>query len=325
MTQNYIFVILIWSICFKFLRNSSPTILLPLLVVNGSFKIKNIIALHNTLFIYHPILLYMCIIILFFDFFFKKTRFCFIMCMWFSFILGGYWSSQEFNWGGWWNWDSLEMGILLILLIISLLAHLKFNKYINFYFLQLTILLVINYWMLNKLGLTISIHSFIKNPNIYKYLYILLICISWFNIGLNNLINFILIFYITNMFLSVYTLKLLTLYIVVATNYYWFFKKKIYLFTHNLIYTIIYCFIGINIFNITYYKNKKLNFYWINLNFTQSLAQINVKQFYINGLNNLYKEFFFYKFHNYNNLTINWFFSLKNIFSSSHWFLLLQC
>lgn len=85
-------------------------------------------------------------------------------------LLGAWWAAQEFNWGGFWSWDPVELISLLLLLFVLNLQHKNLD---NFSTLQLSfyVLLAIVIYCIMRLGLVSTIHSFIKNTSIPYYSY----------------------------------------------------------------------------------------------------------------------------------------------------------
>ena len=320
---NYILIAYLLVSTLLFFRNIDYNkYILLIFLFKLNFLLKDVIALHNTLFIYHPLILYTTIVIFFFVIK-KKTITIVLFGMWFSFILGGYWSSQEFNWGGWWNWDALELGILFILVFLSSLIHFKKNYLWFFYINCYLVFVILIYWGLNKLGITISIHSFVKNNSVYKYFIILLgtyIIIGSPNIF--NIVSLVYTLYISNIFLSIFFWKILMLCTSIWGINIFFFKKKTTYSFHFLINLILYQLSLINFNNTVLYKNKRNNLDIINISLDFSLIKLILVQKNKINCNLLKKDFFFFKFKNNNHITSNWSFFLKNIFSDSEWMLL---
>lgn len=323
LNHNYLLIIfLISAVLIIFFNKKLNYVIFIVFSVFLNFFHKDLIALHNTLFVYHPVILYTTIILFFFIPETNKNLFKVMVLMWFSFVLGGYWSSQEFNWGGWWNWDALEMGILFNIITNTIYVH--FKKHTHWHNLVKGFLagLVLAYWFLNKLGLTISIHSFIQNSSLNKYLYKLILLISIASISVILLINLTLLFYLTNMFLSVFFWKLLLVGSIIAFFKTKYFKQKHFSTLHKIIFTLLHFFFLINFNNFTFYKTKQteINMFF---NFIKSkwfVLHINTTNY--SYLNNLKKDFFFFKFKNTNWVSLNWTFSLINVFSTNKWFLL---
>lgn len=81
-------------------------------------------------------------------------------------FLGSLWSFQEIMWGAFWNWNLIEVTILIFFISIFFLSHVKKNYYwINKYIL----LLIGTYLYFNHLPLKLSIHNFVNNKLIKTY------------------------------------------------------------------------------------------------------------------------------------------------------------
>lgn len=139
------------------------------------------IPLLNSFFLIHPLLLYLIVGYLLCVYMngLVYNKFM-IYFLYLSLSIGGIWSLQEFNWGGWWNWDLLELFILLNILYITFKTH-KLVQYTNFFknsiiFFKILLFLAI-YFLFNKWGLSISIHSFSKSIFFKNYFYYYLIII----------------------------------------------------------------------------------------------------------------------------------------------------
>jgi len=281
-----------------------------------------LIALHNNLFIYHPLTLYSSLIIIFFNnFLTKKFKNLILNIIWVSFILGGYWASQEFNWGGWWNWDSLEMGILFGLSYITVLYH------TNIYFLTLylynhCIIYMLVYWLFNKFGITISIHSFIKNTSILKYTTIYILVIFFNKLSWLILYTYLILTQIKFNLLSIMFFKLVLIYLLL------FFKKIIFkkitfkYLHHGFIYIYLY-FNWVNLYNLTFYKKNNFNSYYITMQYHYFYFKI-ITTIHNNYINNLKKNFFFFKFFNFYGFINGWFLTLHNFFSTTSWLLIIR-
>jgi len=77
-------------------------------------------GLNNPLAIIHPIALLTAYLILAPKLAAKLKS---IILIWVALFLGGWWAFQEFNWGGWWNWDLLESPALLYSFALLTLLH----------------------------------------------------------------------------------------------------------------------------------------------------------------------------------------------------------
>ena len=282
------------------------------------------VPLSNTIFMFHPIILIIvwCNLIYIFFLFAAKTTNIIMFCLLFlSLTLGGYWSIQEFNWGGWWNWDVLELFSLIT--IINYIIFFHFFKKNNNVFLHKIILLLINimvvYYIFNKLGITSSIHSFIKssffkNNIIFNYL----LGLTYLLLLKKNPVYFFKIIIIIIFFLYYQSLFIFKFFLLYLLFLYMFFKRKIFkkINSNVHIFILIICFIimCINLHNTSFMFFYKIN-YCLNNNFI-SLKLISFKNYLPNITNtNVYTNFFFFKAININFFNL-WFFCLKNLSSN---------
>lgn len=167
--------------------------------------------LTNGLCLIHPFLVYWLYIYLFLYAFSKYNVFYYwkftpiikqlLYINFLALLLGSWWAYQELNWGGWWNWDFVELILFVFFIKLVILNHkLKFarNLYMYMYnfvfFFYLIIFFVFVRWdILN------SVHSF----NL----------ISVFE----NYVNYIVV--ISLIFLSIYLLFLGIMYRQLKINY----------------------------------------------------------------------------------------------------------
>lgn len=321
LNNNYLFIICVIIFLKNIFYNNIYFLFIWILVfLKINFKLINLIALHNNLFIYHPISLYITVIILFFSLKSEKKylNLIYLVC-WFSFILGGYWASQEFNWGGWWNWDALEMGILFTLIYFLIKIHLNWHFFLCKYMNTSIILFFCLYWIFNKLGLTISIHSFVKNTFFLKYMYILYLCFVIIYKSLLLKLTILLLLQLKLVWINVYIFKIISLII----SLYYFNNVKIKLkytkYLHKFIFLLIYVFGFININNLTFYKLTQLTtmFYTYSFNLYKIATHWQITHF----LNIVEKKFFFFKFVNTHVINFGWILNLSNNFSLSSWIL----
>jgi len=49
-----------------------------------------------------------------------------VIISFFALILGSFWAQQELNWGGWWNWDVVELILLIFFFRFLVFYHLNF-------------------------------------------------------------------------------------------------------------------------------------------------------------------------------------------------------
>ena len=178
------------------------------------FFLKKIInlSLSNGLVLIHPVCIYITYIlyiigfIFFFSYFKKKNKFIyffkinFFKIIFISFValfLGSFWAQQELNWGGWWNWDFVEIIALIFFIASFILYHnnvyKNYNLYKN-YFLTL-IYYILLFFFLVRVDILNSIHSFnsfLIINNFFKLIFIIFIFIlfKFFLIKKNNFIKF---------------------------------------------------------------------------------------------------------------------------------------
>lgn len=296
-------------------------------------------GLSNYLFLVHPILLlitFLSVLLLiwfqlfrfkvnlFFTYSFYQKLLLFLMVS-LTLFLGGVWAQQEFNWGGWWSWDSVELTSLLWWVFILIHIHLKFRlssvfKVISLNFNTYTLISFIFYF--NRTAMFSSIHNF-TNSYIFLYGYFIFLIYYYFFFKLKsfpkifkknfffNFYLFILIIffycYITSFFFIHFKFLKSYLYLVMYVyGYNWvFFKTFIrYLYflysefwVHNiLVYITTYIF-GWNLFKSVFLNVKKVKI----ISFTYDFfKKVFFTTFYINNILNkfsliLKKKFIFFK------------------------------
>lgn len=164
-------------------------------------KLNNL-SLINGLLIIHPIYIYMTYICLFIYFlktnFFKnlqsirnyktkttKKSLIVIYLSFFSIYLGSYWAQQELNWGGWWNWDYVELIAFIFLILLLYITHFKgVYIYINQYFLKTRYFLyIILFYIVVRCDILNSVHSFNSLKIMDKYIQYLYAVIFYFLIN----------------------------------------------------------------------------------------------------------------------------------------------
>lgn len=159
---------------------------------NNNFY-KPPVALLNSLFLIHPTALVMPLFF-FFKVFLKnlcslsslfpnKQLWLYCLTLLSAITLGGVWAQQEFNWGGWWSWDSVEISSLWVFLVFLGIVHNLQTAQISNTTPQfkLFIFSLIVGWFLNRSTLFSSIHSF-AGVYIYTYLYLFLLFFSLFGV-----------------------------------------------------------------------------------------------------------------------------------------------
>lgn len=256
---NNLFLIVLTLLLTSFFFNANNYVFLFLSVFVLKITLIFNIPLSNVMFSIHPTITYIYLIFSLLSLqlnlrfnFFKKNIFFLNLSM----FLGGVWSLQEFNWGGWWNWDLIEMYILLIVYFYIFITHSN-KKTINVlvgYFL-FWFLLIIYYITSNKLGINVSIHSFIKSKFYSNYYYstliLLYITLFFWNFKYSVCLTLPLI-YANNFVNNLFIFKpLLIILIYCIPN----IKKKYSLIIHNIFNGIYLFFFLFNFKNKTYYSS----------------------------------------------------------------------
>lgn len=184
--------------------------------------INQIIKLTNKISIIHPICITFFIIFLNLTFFFKinlkkKTSYIF-----FFIFLGSLWSDQELFWGGFWNWDFIESGSLIIFVFYFLHSHAKKNI---FFFKKNQFLFYIYLFIFNYICSQMSVHKFAKFF-LYKYTYLWIIIfisiISFFKF--KQFFFFIMIFFLN--FLNEFSVFFFKKFIFTLFIYFFNFYKQ---------------------------------------------------------------------------------------------------
>lgn len=139
-----------------------------------------IFGLQNNLAVVHPLLIlliYSCLLALLGITklkYISKHIWISVYVLFVTLFLGGWWAFQEFNWGGWWNWDGIETPIFITTIFITYIILHKFlwnnntlinQWYFNKYLLYALVLII----LLPRFGNTNSIHSFISLNTNYLY------------------------------------------------------------------------------------------------------------------------------------------------------------
>jgi len=138
------------------------------------------IFLTNKLNNVHPPLLYYSLVFIYLYATLNKKKFFYLkLTFYITTYLGGWWAVQEINWGGWWNWDFIEVILLFFIIFSLILIHFnKYSIYVYILYLYVLYLLVLNYTSI-RLNLFNSIHNF-TNIFLYKnYIYIILIALNY--------------------------------------------------------------------------------------------------------------------------------------------------
>lgn len=83
----------------------------------------------------------------------------------FSILLGSLWASQEFNWGGFWSWDPVELVSLLIFFFLVVNLHKIPATLINPNGIKDLIFYFIIIYSIVRLGALTTIHAFVSTSN----------------------------------------------------------------------------------------------------------------------------------------------------------------
>lgn len=164
-------------------------------------KLNNL-SLINGLLIIHPIYIYMTYICIFIYFlkinFFKnlqsvqsykikttKKSLIIICISLFSVYLGSYWAQQELNWGGWWNWDYVELIAFIFLILLLYTIHFRgVYTYINHFFLKTRYFLyIVLFYVVVRCDILNSVHSFNSLKIMDKYIQYLYVILFYFFIN----------------------------------------------------------------------------------------------------------------------------------------------
>lgn len=242
---------------------------------NLCFYTKNFFVVNtkltNGLLLIHPVLLYKAMSIFFFEgahkniyvinvlfrFFQKKIVYAYLNIISFlAVLLGAWWAQQEFNWGGWWNYDPIEM-IALYVLVYTIYAQHTVLKNINFskifFFKNTPRILILNLLILyyvSRFDMLNSIHSFINQSlnNYYEY--------KWVSLFLIYAVFITLFLYAwVNKFIKPKKKHFLKIYKVFFKN------EEIILIFNFLIKSIIFLFI-VSI-QVHFMQNSSLNFFYL--------------------------------------------------------------
>lgn len=207
-------------------------------------------ALLNGILNIHPWITFMCYSLLLFfliSFFFRKddikrwffrknfVKYRLIILVTCSIFLGSYWAFQELSWGGWWNWDIVELISLNLFFFSLLIAH---NNYINIFYKNINIKKFILIFLISiiiiRFNLLNSIHSFIDTNNNKMFL--------------KNFVVICIYTYIFYIFFRKYIIK------------HSLFKKKSYFIYFNMHIITIIIYASYHFFNVFFFKNDFTEF-----------------------------------------------------------------
>lgn len=169
--------------------------------------------LTNGLCLIHPILVYFVYVYFLFLIFckfdlnyywiYKKLKIRILSTNLLALILGAWWAQQELNWGGWWNWDFVELILLIFFLKLLIMFHIRSFKIIilSYVFNYIFLIYLFLFFIFVRWNLLNSIHSF-NTTNFFEkyYSYIITVIIYVFSLYIfitiryyfnyNNFINF---------------------------------------------------------------------------------------------------------------------------------------
>jgi len=187
-------------------------------------------GLFNGLLLSHPLFLFLS-----YSFVFIITSYCFFYNIYLSsfcnnykffllyllrllicaIFLGSLWAQQELNWGGWWGWDTIELGSLFWFIFMISILHSKHYNF-NFIFKSLSYFYILPLLILAAYSKAFRykniIQLFIKISLFLIFLIILEDFFSkyYFTVSTNVNINFFLVFIL--LFFSFVTFRALTFY-----------------------------------------------------------------------------------------------------------------
>lgn len=133
-------------------------------------------TLFNGLLLVHPICLYLSYAYIIYIFaitkksknkitnyfiIFKSRSKSFLTFSLIALVLGCWWAQQEVSWGGWWNWDPIEMIALLVLIISLVTNHTQYKHQNLILFFRPTLcIFVVTTYFVSRYDILNSIHSF---------------------------------------------------------------------------------------------------------------------------------------------------------------------
>ena len=202
--NNLIIIIILYFYLYFFKNKFFLYIIFIFIEVNFSNNLINIFDINknyfelnskltNGLILIHPILLYFGVInLIFFSFenskfffyslifFFKKKNYFFYLnsafiIFYISIFLGSLWAEQELSWGGWWNWDVIEIISLNYLIIVIFLIHCTKKFFLNNLFFIDIFFKIFLFFSLVKLNFLNSIHNFVSIDFFFQNFYEIII------------------------------------------------------------------------------------------------------------------------------------------------------
>jgi len=223
----------------------------------------------------------------------------------FTLLLGSYWATSVFGWGGWWTWDPIENITLIYWFLLLFYIH-KINKIKNYIYLFLLFIDFYLFFFL-KFNNFQSIHVFkliyINIQFHFIYIYIIfniLIFLLYFkktnklNTSLFYIINtyiiYIVLAIISYMYIYMYVHKTFLFYILIMSTIFLYLllltrvKKEIYFLCYLLLITILY---------------KQIYMYFIYLFY--SIMNIKIKKYYFFYITHLFFLIIIYNIYYFNN------------------------
>lgn len=141
----------------------------------GHSNVSSLLPLSNTLFTLHPlILIWGSAQAARLSANQKQSVWPSLAALSLAIFLGGFWSLQELNWGGWWNWDVLELGSLVLWLLFVSFAHQKCARRRLLTNCATIGASALTCYSLNKSGIGTSIHSFVSSVTL-KHNFLLIV------------------------------------------------------------------------------------------------------------------------------------------------------
>ena len=284
---KFLYVIILFLVNYYF--NTLNLILVAFIYfeLNNMLNFTSILAytkitpsLHNGYLIIHPVLLYSSIAlfaliliiscavtVLHINLHLKREfiAFSFLITA-LAVMLGCSWAGQELNWGGWWSWDVIELGSLIILIFLLKATH--FNKKNSFYLYNSgihTLFLFLFFWFGARFGFFNSVHSFIDQQGttaLTKRIYFLFLSgfflfinshtknniLNKFTVSIDIFCKFIFFSIVTDSFLNIFSNFIFFINTLLKLALLFAFKVK-FIFL-NLAY--------LDLFLLLFFINKKL-------------------------------------------------------------------
>jgi cytochrome c biogenesis factor len=166
--------------------------------------------LTNGLCLVHPFLVYSVYIYLIFYSFKKYNVFYYWISMFllkkvlyinfFALMLGSWWAYQELNWGGWWNWDFVELILFIFFIKLVILNH--------------------------KFSFSKTLYIYVYNFVFFFYLIIFFIFVRWDILNSVHSFNLVSVFENYASYISGVSLIFLTIYLLFLSSVYIELKIK---------------------------------------------------------------------------------------------------